>query len=246
MAEKKQRTTATQQRRRIEKPQNAGKTLVRILGYLLRYKARLVIAVICMLLSAVCTVAGTYFLKPALNNYIVPLIGQQHPDLSGFIRTLCVMGAFYLTGALSNFIMQRMMIVICNSTLRQVRIEMFTHMQDLPLHYFDSRTHGSIMSTYTNDTDTLREMISQSVPQMVNSVITVISVFIMMLLLSWQMTAVVILWIAVMLIAIRFVTGNSSKYFIRQQRELSNTNGFIEEMVEGAKVIKVFNHEGAV
>ena len=246
MAEKKQRTTATQQRRRIEKPQNAGKTLARILSYLLRYKARLVIAVICMLLSAVCTVAGTYFLKPALNNYIVPLIGQQHPDLSGFIGTLCIMGAFYLTGALSNFIMQRMMIVICNSTLRQVRIEMFTHMQDLPLRYFDSRTHGSIMSTYTNDTDTLREMISQSVPQMVNSIITVISVFIMMLVLSWQMTAVVVLWIAVMLAAIRFVTGNSSKYFIRQQRELSNTNGFIEEMVEGAKVIKVFNHEPAV
>ena len=246
MAEKKPEGARAGRGRRIEKPQNVGKTLTRLLSYLLHYKTRLIIAAVCMVLAAVCTVAGTYFLKPALNNFIVPLIGQQHPDLSGFIRTLCVMGAFYLTGALANFIMQRMMIVICNSTLRQVRIEMFTHMQDLPLRYFDSRTHGSIMSTYTNDTDTLREMISQSVPQMVNSIITVISVFIMMLVLSWQMTAVVVLWIAVMLAAIRFVTGNSSKYFIRQQRELSNTNGFIEEMVEGAKVIKVFNHEPAV
>ena len=232
--------------RRIEKPQNVGKTLTRILSYLLHYKARLITAAVCMVLAAVCTVAGTYFLRPALNDFIVPLIGQQNPDLSGFIRTLCIMAAFYITGAIANFTLQRMMIAITNGTLRRVRIEMFTHMQDLPLRYFDSRTHGSIMSTYTNDTDTLREMISQSVPQMVNSVISVVSIFIMMLVLSWQMTIIVVLWIFAMLKVIRVVGGNSSKFFVRQQQELSTTNGYIEEMIEGSKVIKVFNHEPTV
>ena len=232
--------------RRIEKPQNAGKTLLRILGYLKHYKIRLIIAAVCMVVAALATVGGTYFLKPALNDYIVPLIGQQNPDLSGFIRMLCVMAAFYLTGALANFTLQRMMITITNGTMRRIRIEMFTHMQDMPLSYFDSRTHGSIMSTYTNDTDTLREMISQSIPQMINSIITVVSVFVMMLILSWQMTIIVILWIAVMFLVLRLITGNSSKFFIRQQKELSVTNGYIEEMIEGAKVIKVFNHEPVV
>ncbi|MBQ6518007.1 MAG: ABC transporter ATP-binding protein [Anaerolineaceae bacterium] len=232
--------------RRIERPKNAGQTLLRILSYLKHYKIRLIIAAACMVTAALATVGGTYFLKPALNNYIVPLIGQENPDLSGFIHTLCIMAAFYVTGALANFTLQRMMITITNGTLRRVRIEMFTHMQDLPLRYFDSRTHGSIMSTYTNDTDALREMIAQSIPQMVNSVITVISVFIMMLILSWQMTIIVILWILLMFLVLRLITGNSSKYFIRQQKELSVTNGFVEEMIEGAKVIKVFNHEDTV
>ena len=232
--------------RRIEKPQNAGKTLLRILSYLKHYKARLIIAAICMVVTALATVGGTYFLKPALNDHIVPLIGQQDPDLSGFVRTLSIMAAFYLTGALANFTLQRMMITITNGTMRRIRIEMFTHMQDMPLSYFDSRTHGSIMSTYTNDTDTLREMIAQSIPQMINSIITVVSVFVMMLILSWQMTIIVILWIVVMFLVLRLITGNSAKFFIRQQKELSVTNGYIEEMIEGAKVIKVFNHEPVV
>ena len=232
--------------RRIEKPQNAGKTLVRILSYLSHYKTRLIIAAVSMVVTALASVGGTYFLKPALNDYIVPLIGQENPDLSGFIRTLCIMAAFYLTGTLANFTLQRMMITITNGTMRRIRIEMFTHMQDLPLRFFDSHTHGSIMSTYTNDTDTLREMIAQSIPQMINSVITVVSVFTMMLILSWQMTLIVILWIVVMFYLLRLVTSNSSKYFIRQQKELSITNGYVEEMIEGAKVIKVFNHEPIV
>lgn len=232
--------------RRIEKPQNTGKTLVRILSYLSHYKTRLIIAAVSMVVTALASVGGTYFLKPALNDYIVPLIGQENPDLSGFIRTLCIMAAFYLTGALANFTLQRMMITITNGTMRRIRIEMFTHMQDLPLRFFDSHTHGSIMSTYTNDTDTLREMIAQSIPQMINSVITVVSVFTMMLILSWQMTLIVILWIVVMFYLLRLVTSNSSKYFIRQQKELSVTNGYVEEMIEGAKVIKVFNHEPIV
>ena len=232
--------------RRIEKPQNAGKTLLRILSYLKHYKIRLIIAAVCMVVTALASVGGTYFLKPALNDYIVPLIGQENPDLSGFIRTLCIMAAFYLTGALANFTLQRMMITVTNGTMRRIRIEMFTHMQDLPLRFFDSHTHGAIMSSYTNDTDTLREMIAQSIPQMINSVITVVSVFTMMLILSWQMTLIVILWIVVMFLLLRLVTGNSSKYFIRQQKELSVTNGYVEEMIEGAKVIKVFNHEPTV
>ena len=213
--------------RRIERPQNAGKTLKRILSYLLHYKVRLIIAAVCMVVAALATVGGTYFLKPALNNYIVPFIGQENPDLSGFVRMLCIMASFYIIGALANFTVQRMMMVITLNTIREIRIEMFSHMQDLPLRYFDNNPHGRIMSTYTNDTDTLREMISQSIPQMINSIITVVGVFTMMLILSWQMTIVVIIWIAVLYVVLRTVTANSSKHFIRQQKELSITNGYI-------------------
>ncbi len=249
---KRKYASSTQQKggrgagKRIEKPRDTRGTTVRILGYLLDYKWQLVVVGICMVLSAICTVAGTYFLRPAINNYIVPLIGQENPDMSGFIANMAKMAGFYIVGVLSNLTLQQLMVRICTGTMHRIRVEMFEHMQLLPLRYFDTRTHGEIMSFYTNDTDTLREMISQSIPQMINGMISVTSIFIMMIVLSWQMTLVVLVWIAAMFFIIRVVGGNSSKFFIRQQRELSTTNGYIEEMIEGAKVIKVFNHEPAV
>ncbi len=231
---------------RIEKPRDARGTALRILSYLNTYKWQLTVCTICMVASAICTVAGTYFLRPAINDYIVPLIGQENPDMSGFISNIAKMAAFYLIGILSNLTLQQLMIRVCTGTMHRIRVEMFEHMQLLPLRYFDTRTHGEIMSFYTNDTDTLREMISQSIPQTINGIISVTSIFIMMLVLSWQLTIVIVIWVLVMLYIIRIVGGNSSKFFIRQQRELSRTNGYIEEMIEGAKVIKVFNHEPTV
>ncbi len=242
----KQQKGGSRGNKRIEKPRDARGTALRILSYLSNYKWQLTVCTICMAASAICTVAGTYFLRPAINDYIVPLIGQENPDMSGFVGNIAKMAAFYLVGILSNLTLQQLMIRVCTGTMHRIRVEMFEHMQLLPLRYFDTRTHGGIMSFYTNDTDTLREMISQSIPQTVNGFISVISIFIMMLVLSWQLTIIVIVWVLAMLYIIRIVGGNSSKFFIRQQRELSRTNGYIEEMIEGAKVIKVFNHEPEV
>ena len=242
----KQQKGGSRGNKRIEKPRDARGTALRILSYLSNYKWQLTVCTVCMVASAICTVAGTYFLRPAINDYIVPLIGQENPDMSGFVSNIAKMAAFYLIGILSNLTLQQLMIRVCTGTMHRIRVEMFEHMQLLPLRYFDTRTHGEIMSFYTNDTDTLREMISQSIPQTVNGFISVISIFIMMLVLSWQLTIIVIVWVLAMLYIIRIVGGNSSKFFIRQQRELSRTNGYIEEMIEGAKVIKVFNHEPEV
>ncbi len=254
MAEEKERKydSGVQQKgnsrgnKRTDKPRDARGTALRILSYLNNYKWQLTVCTICMVASAICTVAGTYFLRPAINNYIVPLIGQENPDMSGFVGNIAKMAVFYLIGILSNLTLNQLMVRVCSGTMHRIRVEMFEHMQLLPLRYFDTRTHGEIMSFYTNDTDTLREMISQSIPQTVNGFISVISIFIMMLVLSWQLTIIIIVWVIAMLYIIRVVGGNSSKFFIRQQRALSQTNGYIEEMIEGAKVIKVFNHEPAV
>lgn len=245
MAEKQnnQKQTGPSGMKRIEKPKDVKGTFLRILSYLAAHKVRMILVCLCMVLSSICTVIGTSFLKPAINDYIVPLIGQQSPDMSGFIQLLTKMGSIFLLGAVSTYLLNRLMTDVCQETLRNIRLEMFSHMQDLPLRYFDSRSHGSVMSTYTNDTDTLREMIAMSIPQLINGTISVIAIFIMMLTLSWQLTILVILWIVIMMTIVRKISGHSSKFFIRQQQELSNANGYIEEMVEGQKVIKVFNHE---
>ena len=232
--------------KRIEKPKNVGKTLKRIFTYLLDYKIQLIFVGVFMLLSALSSVAGTYFLRPIINDYIVPFIGSQNPDIDGFLWKLGQMTMVYLIGVGSSYGMNRLLLNICTGTLRQIRIDMFTHMQKLPIRYFDARTHGEIMSYYSNDTDTLREMISQSVPQLINSLVTVVGVFIMMVVLSWQLTLIVCLTLVLMLQVIKVIGGNSAHYFIRQQRELGKTNGYIEEMVEGQKVVKVFCHEPAV
>lgn len=228
------------------KPQNAKKTLKRILQYMKQYKGRLIIVVISILISSLAATAGSYFLKPLINDYIVPFIGQQNPDLGGFIRMLCLMVAIYIIGVVATYAYNRIMVTISSDMLRRIRVDMFTHMQALPIRYFDTHTHGELMSRYTNDTDTLREMIRGSLPQLISSAVTVISVFIAMLLLSPILTLLVVLMLFVMIFTVSKIGAKSSFYFKKQQETVGKVNGYIEEMIEGQKVIKVFCHENVI
>ncbi len=229
-----------------QKPKNVKRTLGRILTYVIEYKIQLVIVVIAIIGSSLSSVAGTYFLKPIINDYIIPLIGQENPDLSGFISMLSVMGGIYLFGIFCAYLYSRLMLNVSTGTLRTIRVELFTHMQELPLKYFDTHTHGELMSRFTNDVDALREMLSQGIPQLISSAISVTGVFVMMIVLSPVLTLLVIGMFIVILMAIRKIGGNSAKFFIRQQKELGRVNGYIEEMIEGQKVVKVFNYEERV
>ena len=229
-----------------KKPKNVKKTLGRILEYMLDYKIQLIIVVIAIIGSSLSSVAGTYFLKPIINDYIIPLIGHKNPDLSGFISMLLLMGAIYLFGIVCAYLYNRLMLNVSTGTLRKVRIDLFTHMQDLPIKYFDTHTHGELMSRFTNDVDTMREMISQGVPQLISSFISVTGVFVMMLVLSPILTLLVIVMFIIILFAIKKIGGNSARFFIRQQKELGRVNGYIEELIEGQKVVKVFGHENQV
>ncbi|MHB1315615.1 MAG: ABC transporter ATP-binding protein [Christensenellales bacterium] len=229
----------------IRKPKNAKKTIRRILRYLMVYKLQLVLIAVGILISSGAGVAGTYFLKPLINNYIVPLIGKQNPDLSGFIRLLTVMGAIYVLGIASAYMYGRLMIHVSTNTLKKIRIDLFTHMQSLPIRYFDKHTHGELMSRYSNDTDAMREMLGQSIPQIISSAITIVGVFVMMLVLSPILTLLVVVMLFVMFTVIKKIGGKSAAFFGKQQKELGKVNGYIEEMIEGQKVVKVFVHENA-
>mgnify|MGYP000884158062 CR=1 FL=1 len=229
-----------------ENPKNVRKTIQRILSYISDYRWQFVIVIICLILSSLSSVVGIYFLKPLVNDYIVPFIGHENPDLSGFISMLAVMAGIYLSGVVASYISARLMLNISTGTLRRIRVEMFTHMQTLPIKYFDTHSHGEIMSRYTNDVDTLREMISMSLPQFITSMMTVVGVFVMMTVLSWRLLLIVVLQILVMLVLIRQIGGRGAGFFIKQQRNLGAVNGYIEEMIEGQKVIKVFSHEPKV
>ena len=230
---------------KFEKPRDVKGTLRRILSYLAPFKWRLALTLVCVLVSALSGVVGTWFVKPILNQYVVPFIGQGQADLSGFLRLILLLAAIYGLGVLASYGQQYNMMVISTAVLRQVRDDMFDHMLGLRLNYFDMHSNGEIMSRYTNDTDTLREMISQSLPNIFSSLLTVIGVFGMMLVLSPLLTALVLLMLGLMLLAIRLVGSRSASYFIKQQRQLGQVNGYIEEMINGARVVKVFNHEQA-
>ena len=232
--------------RKVERPANAFKTLLRILKYMLPYKIQLIFVVAAVFGAAISRVAVTYLLKPAVNIYIVPMIGRQDPDLSGFSRLVLIMTLIAGIGVLCTYLFNRLMLNVVTGTMRQVRVDMFTHMQRLPIKFFDTHTHGSVMSLYTNDVDTLREMISMSLPHMLLSLTTVVSIFIMMIVLSPLLTVLVIVVLMLMLITIRCVASKSSKYFSKQQQALSVVNGYIEEMAEGTKVVKVFCREEKV
>jgi ATP-binding cassette subfamily B multidrug efflux pump len=207
------------------------------------YKYNLILVGILVIFSSLAGVAGTYFLKPIINNYIVPFIGKDNPDLSGLASILALTGAIYLLGVLSTYTYARLMLNISTGTLRRMRIELFSHMESLPIKYFDTHTHGELMSRYTNDIDTLREMISQSIPNIFSSGLTVIGVFIMMLILSPVLTVLVVLMLFLMLNIIKLLGKKSAAYFQTQQKELGRLNGYIEEMIEGQKVVKVFSRE---
>ena len=220
------------------------KTAKRLLGYVIStYKVQFIIVLICILMSSIASISVSLSLKFLLDDFIIPLIGPQDPDYTELYQALTLLGTIFLLGVISTFIYSRMMVVIGQGVLKRVRDEMFEHMQTLPIRYFDQNTNGSIMSLYTNDTDTLRQMINQSIPQVLMSAFTIVVTFISMLVLSQILTALAVLMILVMILVSKVVTGNSGKYFIRQQLDLADITGFVEERMNGQRVIKVFNHE---
>lgn len=230
----------------IAKPKNAGKTLRRILKYMFDYKLQLAAVAIAIIASSAANVAGTYFLKPIINQYIVPYIGNKNPDMSGFISIISKLGIIYILGVIASYTYMRFMLNISTGTLYKIRVDLFTHMETLPIKFFDTHTHGELMSRYTNDTDTLREMLSQGIPNLFSSALTVTGVFIMMLVLSPILTVLVVAMLILMLYVIGKIGGKSAMFFKRQQKEIGKVNGYIEEMIEGQKVVKVFCHEDTV
>ena len=219
------------------------KTLKRLLSYMKNYKGTLVLVTVCILLSSVAGAASSMFLQSLIDDYITPMIGQASPDFSGFIRALITMAAVYLIGTLSTLIYNRRMVTVAQGTLKTIRDEMFEKMQRLPIRYFDSHTHGDTMSLYTNDTDTLRQMLAQSMGQLIASAFTVAAVFCCMLYISIGLTVVVCLSLVIIMQLIKKVIGKSGAYFVAQQKSIADLDGYIEEMINGQKVIKVFCHE---
>lgn len=227
----------------MQKPQNVGKTIKRIVKYLTEYKALLVAVIFCILFSSAAMIVGTGLLRPILNDYIVPFIGQENPNLTKFATILCVMIVVYIVGALASYANSRIMLHISTRTLYKIRTELFSHLEKLPLRYFDTHTHGELMSRFTNDTDTLRDMLSQAVPQLLSSGLTVISSFVMMIFLSPVLTLVVIFCIILLVVISGFIAAHSANAFRSQQAAIGKVNGYIEEMIEGQKVVKVFCRE---
>ncbi|MEA5050086.1 MAG: ABC transporter ATP-binding protein [Oscillospiraceae bacterium] len=229
-----------------EKPKNQGKTMRRLLGFLVReHKGKLAVAAVCILLSACAGVAGSLFLQILIDDYIAPLAQQTNPVFTELLRAIAIMGCIYAAGILATFISNRIMVVISQRVLKEIRDEMFSHMQSLPVKYFDTHSYGDVMSRYTNDADTLRQMLSQSLPNVFSSAITIVAVFISMLVKSWHLTIIVILGVFLMLGVTKSIAGKSAKYFVQQQKSLGRANGYIEEMMNGQKVVKVFCHEEA-
>ena len=228
------------------KPKNAKGTFRRILTYFRPYRLQLVLVLIGLLASVAANIAGTYMLKPIINDYIVPWIGNENPDFTGLIGQLAVMAAVYTIGILGTFMYNRLMINVSTGTLLKLRLEMFTKMQTLPISYFDRRTHGEIMSTYTNDTDVMREMISQGLPSFISSAVRIVGVFTMMIVLNPILTGIAILMLVIMMLITKTIAGRSGRFFKARQDSVGKVNGYIEEMIEGQKVVKVFCHEQAV
>lgn len=227
-------------------PQKAGfdlKTLGRLLSYMKDYKGQLIFVVVCILLSAVASAASSLFLQSLIDDYIVPLLGTSQPMFHELLKALVVIGFIYLIGVISTLFYNQVMVTIAQGTLKKIRDEMFEKMQRLPIRTFDTRTHGDIMSLYTNDTDTLRQMIAQSMAQLISSVFTIVAVFICMLYISVWLTLVAVFIMFLILQIVKMITNKIGIYFIMQQKTLADVNGYVEEMVNGQRVIKVFCHE---
>lgn len=227
-------------KKKVSRKHTAG----RLLGYVFKgYKLRFFVVTICILVSAIVTVVGSLFIQKLIDDFITPLSQSPNPDFSGLLKAVGIMAVIYASGVLSTFLYNRMMVSISQGVLKDIRMEMFSKMQSLPIRYFDTHTHGDIMSHYTNDTDALRQMLSQSIPQILSASVSVIFVFFTMIFTNWALTLVVILGCVIMFATIKFITGKSSRYFVKQQISLGDINGYIEEMIGGQKVVKVFCHE---
>ena len=226
------------------KPKDQGKTIKRLLSYIdTPNKVRLAVVFLCIIVSAIAGVLGSMFLEILIDDYITPLLGESNPVFTGLLQAIGTMGLIYLLGAAATFTYNWLMATVSQGILKDIRNDLFSHMQRLPIKYFDTHTHGDIMSRYTNDTDTLRMLVSQSIPQLFNTVITLTAVFVAMVTTSLALTALMLALVAFMLFLTKKIGENSGKYFARQQKSLGAINGYIEEMVTGQKVIKVFCHE---
>ena len=226
------------------KAKNSRKVIQRLLSYMsLPNRIRMAVVFLCILVSALAGVAGSMFLEVLIDDYISPLLLSDSPVFTGLLRAIGTMALIYLAGICTTFLYNWLMVTVAQGILKDIRDDLFAHMQKLPIKYFDTHTHGDIMSRYTNDTDTLRMLISQSIPQIFNTVITLVSVFAAMVTTSLPLTGLVLVLVAIMLFVSSKIGANSGKYFVRQQKSLGEINGFIEEMITGQKVIKVFCHE---
>lgn len=223
---------------------NPGKQLARLLRYVFRdYGIHCLAVFVLILCSVLANVQGTMFTRNLIDEYIVPMLTVKKPDFGPLAAAIGRVAVFYAVGILSTYTWNRIMVEVTQGTLRNLRDDLFTHMELLPIRYFDTHAHGDIMSVYTNDVDTLRQIISQSIPQFINSAITVVSVLVSMIILSIPLTLVTLVMVAVMVTASRISAGKSGRYFVQQQLNLGKVNGYIEEMMEGQKVVKVFCHE---
>ena len=220
-----------------------SKTFKRLLTYLFKHKLKFTFVLACIIISALAGVSSSLFLQVLIDDYITPLLLEAVPNFAGLFRVILLMAVLYLIGVLATLFYNRLMAIISQQVLKEIRDDMFAHMQTLPIKYFDTHTHGDLMSHYTNDTDTLRQMLSQSIPQLISSLMTVIAVFCSMLTLSFWLTAIVIIFLIIALIIIKKVAGKSGQFFMAQQKSLGKVNGYIEEMIHGQKVVKVFCYE---
>ena len=219
--------------KRMAKPRNVKKTFGRLLSYMKDYKLQMFFVIIGILGTSGANVAGTYLLRPLLNDYIVPLIGQKNPDLTGLIQMIITMAIVYVVGVLCSLMYTQIMIRVSTGILKTIRTELFTRMQDLPIKFYDTHTHGELMSRYTTDTDVLREMLSMGLPQLLSSMLSLVSIFVMMIILSPLLTLIVVAALISMLLVIKNIGGRSGKLFVKQQASLGKLTGYMEEMTEG-------------
>lgn len=226
------------------KVDNAGKILKRTLGYMMKnYKGLFAVVVVCIVATALATLSGTLFMQKLIDDYIIPMTKMSDPDFGPLKKALLMLIGIYAVGVLCAFAYNRIMVYISQGTLRYLRVDLFTHMESLPIKFFDTHAHGDIMSVYTNDVDTLRQLISQSIPQVVNSAVTIVITFVSMIVLDIPLTLLTLVMIGIMMITTKQLSGKSGRYFGEQQKNLGRVNGYIEEMMEGQKVVKVFCHE---
>ena len=234
--------------RPVPKVENPGKLFCRIMGYVFRdFLVQYAVVFICIILSVACSLQGTLFMRELIDKYITPYLldSDALPNFTPLAHAIARVAVFYAIGVLATFIQQKLLIKITQGTMQSMRNDLFEKMEKLPIKYFDTHTHGDIMSIYTNDIDTMRMMVSQSIPQFINSAVTIVSVFASMVVLSGTLTAVTVAMIGIMLLCTGYAAKNSGKHFVRQQKQLGGVNGYIEEMITGQKVVKVFCHEQA-
>ena len=231
------------QKRGYAKPRHTKATILKLISYMKKYNGLWTLVFVAVLVSAGAGVSGSYIIKPALNDYIIPLIGKENPSLASFAILLLVVLAIYILGALATWLNARIMLYISTDVLYRIRTDLFKKLETLPIKYFDSHPHGEIMSRFTNDIDTLRDMLSQSVPQFMSATITILSVFVMMLILSIELTVLVIFSIIAILFIATRIGKKSADAFREQQKNIGKVNAYIEELISGQRVVKVFNHE---